>query len=111
MATRSKPAGCCAPKSVKPMPDNALKGVVAAAKALAAANRVEIVRYVAAQDGPACTCDIVDHLALSQPTVSHHLKILKNAGLLQGHRDGLWSFYEVNSEALGLIDSLGELSS
>ncbi len=77
-------------------------------KALADPTRLEILRFVVAQSGPVCACDIVDRSDLSQPTISHHLKILRDAGLLVGHKKGLWSFYEPDPEG---IDVLAGLSS
>ena len=65
------------------------------AKALSDPTRIEVLRLLAQQAGPVCACDIVDHFDLSQPTVSHHLKTLKEAGLLRGRRSGLWVFYEI----------------
>lgn len=106
MATRTRPSGCCAPSAVKPLPAGRLSKITAVAKALADPNRIEILRLLAAQESAVCACDIVDHLALSQPTVSHHLKVLKEAGLMRGSRKGLWAFYEVEAEGLALLEML-----
>jgi len=107
MATRTKPEGCCAPVPVEPLSEERLDHWSALAKALADPNRLEILRLVARQPGPLCACDIVGHVELSQPTVSHHLKILKDAGLLQASRSGLWMFYSVDP---GAADALAELT-
>ena len=80
-------------------------------KALADPTRLEILRIVAAQTGPVCACDIVDRFALSQPTISHHLKILKNAGLLISERSGLWSFFTPDPEGMRSIGELRPLLS
>lgn len=68
---------------------------MAAFRALADPTRLEIVRLVAAQPGPLCVCDIVDRFDLAQPTVSHHLKVLREAGLLAASRVGIRAFYEL----------------
>ena len=69
-------------------------------KALSDPTRMEILRIVAAQPGPVCACDIVDRFKLSQPTISHHLKTLSNAGLLISRRSGLWRFYTPDPDGL-----------
>ena len=109
MAARARPAGCCLPRAVDPLPDARLERVATVAKALADPNRIEMLRLVAQQPGPLCACDIVEHFDLSQPTVSHHLKILKGAGLLRGTRTGLWAFYEIEPEGASVLGSLSEL--
>jgi ArsR family transcriptional regulator len=76
---------------------------VAAFRALADPTRLEIVRLLAAQSGPTCVCDVVDHFELAQPTISHHLKVLREAGLLRASRHGIWSFYEVDRKGLDLL--------
>jgi len=78
-------------------------------KALADPTRLEILRLVAAQSGAVCVCDIVDRFDLSQPTISHHLKILRDAGLLASRRQGLWRFYEPDPEGLDVLSDLSTL--
>lgn len=109
MAVRAKPAGCCALRAVKPLPKRKLERVAKVAKALADPNRIEIMRLLAHQAGPLCACDIVQHFELSQPTVSHHLRILKEAGLLRSRRRGLWAFYEIEPEGLGVLYGINQL--
>jgi ArsR family transcriptional regulator len=72
-------------------------------KALADPTRLEILRLLAAQPGPTCACDLVEHFDLAQPTVSHHLKVLREAGLLSQTRLGIWAFYAVDPEGLELL--------
>jgi len=76
---------------------------VRAFKALADPTRLEMLRLLRAQSGPTCVCDIVDHFDLAQPTISHHLKTLKEAGLLRQSRVGIWSFYAPAPEAAELL--------
>ena len=109
MATRAKPRGCCAPAAVKPLPDGKLERVAAAAKALSDPTRIEVLRFIAAQTGPVCACDIVDRFELAQPTMSHHLKILREAGLLRSRRSGLWMMYEVDNGGIDLLAGIGRL--
>jgi ArsR family transcriptional regulator len=69
-------------------------------KALSDESRLEIFRLIAAQVEPICVCDIVDKFDLTQPTVSHHLKVLRESGLISTFRSGNWAFYEANAEGL-----------
>ena len=78
-------------------------------KALADPTRLEILRVVAAQSGPVCACDIVDRYELTQPTISHHLKVLRDAGLLSSRRKGLWSFYQPDPAGLEALSGLPAL--
>ncbi len=97
MATRTRPAACCAPVQVTALSDKQVSRMTKLAKSLADPNRIRILHLLAQQPGPVCACDIVGHVELSQPTVSHHLKTLRDAGLLDSCRQGLWVFYNVNS--------------
>jgi ArsR family transcriptional regulator len=103
MPIRTRPAGCCAPRAPRPLPPQSQKRLAAVFQALADPTRLEILRLLAAQPGPTCVCDVVDHFDLAQPTISHHLKVLREAGLLRASRRGIWSFYEVDRKGLGLL--------
>ncbi len=72
-------------------------------KALSEPTRLEIFRLISAQSGPVCVCDIVDHFDLSQPTISHHLKILREASLLSMTKTGVWAFYAPEPGAAALL--------
>jgi len=77
-------------------------------KALADENRVKILKML--RCGEMCVCDILDYLDLSQPTVSHHLKILYNAGLINYRKGGKWIYYSLNKSRIEeLMDFLKEL--
>ncbi len=69
-------------------------------KALGDPTRLDVFRLIAAQDQAICACDITDRFDVSQPTVSHHLKVLRDAGLITVSRRGVWAYYEV--EPLGM---------
>jgi ArsR family transcriptional regulator len=83
--------------------------LVTAYKALADVTRLEILRLVGAQGGPVCVCDIVDRFELAQPTISHHLKVLREAGLLRASKIGIWAFYELEADAKDLLDEASDL--
>ena len=66
---------------------------MAALRALGDATRLEVFRLVASGRGPVCVCHIVDRFRVSQPTISHHLRVLREAGLVTVHRKGTWSHF------------------
>ena len=72
--------------------------LAAQAKALGDATRLKIFEYISASSTPeVCVCDIVDYVQKSQATVSHHLRILRDANLIVGERRGTWVWYQVDS--------------
>ena len=76
-------------------------------KALADPVRLRLLSLVASHaDGEACVCDLNDAFDLSQPTISHHLKLLHEAGLLDREKRGVWVYYRVNAAALGDLAAL-----
>ena len=73
-------------------------------KALGEPTRLRLVSIIAAQQGAeACVCDLTDPVGLSQPTVSHHLKILVDAGLLDRDQRGKWAYYRLVPEVLDAL--------
>jgi ArsR family transcriptional regulator len=94
---------------VAPLPAPEQGRLVRVFKALADPTRLEILRLLAAQRGPTCVCDVVAHFGLSQPTISHHLRVLREAGLLRASRIGVWSFYEPDPEARAALAEAGGL--
>ena len=103
---------CCVPVRREPMSSSDAGALSTLLKAVADPTRLRLLSLVAAHDGAeACVCDLTEPVNLSQPTVSHHLKILVEAGLLTRSRRGTWSFYAVVPGALGaLAGSLRTLS-
>jgi ArsR family transcriptional regulator len=83
--------------------------LAAAFRLIADPTRLRLISLLAsAPDGEACVCDLVEPLGLSQPTVSHHLKLLFEAGLLRREKRGLWVYYRLIPERLhALRDALG----
>ena len=76
-------------------------------KALADPVRLRLLSLVASHaDGEACVCDLNDAFDLSQPTISHHLKLLHDAGLLDREKRGVWVYYRLNTAALGDLSAL-----
>lgn len=95
---------CCGP-DVPPMESEAARDLAGLFKALADPTRVAIVNRLASAD-ECCVCDLTDAFELSQPTVSHHLRILRDAGIVEAERRGTWAYYRLVPEA---IDRLREV--
>jgi len=77
-------------------------------QAIAEPTRLAIVRQLAS-DGEVCACDFTDCCGVSQPTVSHHLKVLREAGVVACERRGNWIYYRLESKAASRIAALGHL--
>jgi ArsR family transcriptional regulator len=76
-------------------------------KALADPNRLRLISLIQSQDGgEACVCELTDPLGLSQPTISHHLRILTEAGLVERDKRGVWAYFRVLPETLNAVADL-----
>ena len=94
----SLPAICCGP-ATEPLAVHERDQLAAQFKALADPTRIAIVNQLAAAD-EVCVCNLTAAFDLSQPTVSHHLKILRDAGLVESTRRGTWGYYRLVPEAV-----------
>jgi ArsR family transcriptional regulator len=100
---------CCelAPLVREPLSAQGATELAGMLKALADPVRLRLLSVVASHTGgEACVCDISAGITVSQPTVSHHLKVLRNAGLLASERRGSWVYYRVIPEALQQLSTL-----
>jgi ArsR family transcriptional regulator len=98
---------CCSPVSGEPMDIPAAERLAGVLKALAEPTRLRLLSLVAAQpDGEACICDLTAPVGLSQPTVSHHMKVLTDAGLLTREQRGRWAYYRLVPGALDTLAGL-----
>ena len=95
---------CCAPLRREPLDARSAADLARTLKALADPARLRLLSLVAAHEGgEACACDLIEPLGLSQPTVSHHLKVLVEAGLLTRDKRGVWAYFAVVPEALDAL--------
>ncbi len=96
------PAGtrCCEPVARPDVEPAEAERMAAVAKALSDPVRLQLVDVLRKHAGRVCVCELVPLFDLSQPTVSHHLKILRSAGLVDSERRGLWAYYYVKPEGL-----------
>ena len=100
-------AACCAPITREPVSASNAESMSRSLKALADPARLRLVSMVAAhEDAEACVCDLTDPLELSQSTVSHHLKVLVDAGYLASSKRGTWHYYRL---VPGSLDSVAAL--
>jgi ArsR family transcriptional regulator, arsenate/arsenite/antimonite-responsive transcriptional repressor len=98
---------CCAPLAREPMTAADAEQVAGTLKALADPARLRLLSIVAsAEDQEACVCDLTEPIGLSQPTVSHHLKVLTEAGFLTRSKRGTWAYYRLVPAALERVAGL-----
>ena len=103
------PISCCAPLDAPVLSDEEVEGTAALFRALADPARVRLVNILAT-NGSVCVCDLTAPLGLTQPTVSHHLKVLTAAGLLEREQRGRWAYFSINDEAMERLAALADLS-
>lgn len=97
-------AACCSPITREVLDTAAAERLAGVLKALAEPTRLRLVSLIAAHAAAeACVCDLTDPVALTQPTVSHHLKILVDAGLLEREQRGKWAYYRLVPGALDAL--------
>lgn len=103
--------GCCAPLATATVPAEAAADLAGAFKALGDPVRLQLLSMIASHDGgEACVCDLTPAFDLTGPTISHHLKVLREAGLVDSDRRGTWVWYKVRPEAFRQLGALLELS-
>jgi ArsR family transcriptional regulator len=103
------PIACCAPLSAPTVSDDEAAATAEIFRALADPNRVKIVNLLATTGEPVCVCELIAPLGLSQPTVSHHLKKLTEAGLLDREQRGRWAYFSLNADALRTLAAVADL--
>jgi ArsR family transcriptional regulator, arsenate/arsenite/antimonite-responsive transcriptional repressor len=96
-------AACCAPLGSASLSDAEADATARLFKALADPHRVKVINLLATSPDPVCVCEFTGPLGISQPTVSHHLKKLVDAGLLEREQRGIWAYYSLNRDALGRL--------
>jgi ArsR family transcriptional regulator len=100
-------AECCPPLSREPLSRRQAEQVAPLLKALADPVRLRLMSLISSHDGgEACVCDLADAFDLSQPTISHHLKVLHDIGLLDRSKRGVWVYYRARPEALAALAAL-----
>lgn len=105
-ASATSPIACCAPLSTPLISAGEADATAELFRALGDPARVKIVNVLVTSGAPVCVCELVGPLGLSQPTVSHHLRKLTEAGLLDRVQRGKWAYFSLNPEAVAKLASL-----
>lgn len=101
------PLACCVPLAHEPISAEQAAGVVPMLKAIADPARLRLLSLVLSHEGgEACVCDLTPSFDLSQPTISHHLKVLHESGLLDREKRGTWVFYKARPDAMAALGGL-----
>jgi ArsR family transcriptional regulator len=100
-------AACCSPLAAQPLSIEQARQVAPLLKALADPVRLRLMSLVASHEGgEACICDLNAAFDLSQPTISHHMKVLHGAGLVDRDKRGVWVYYRARPQALASLGAL-----
>ena len=105
-------AECCEPLLTEPVAADDAVQLAAWFGVLADSTRLRLLSLIAAAGEACAACDLVEPLGVSQPTVSHHLKVLREAGLVESRKEGRWVYYCLNRDALETLEEfVGGLAS
>ncbi|MFI6991856.1 metalloregulator ArsR/SmtB family transcription factor [Nonomuraea wenchangensis] len=101
------PGQCCAPIAREPLAEDTAAELAVLLKAVADPVRLRLLSMIGSHTGgEACVCDLTGAFDLTAPTISHHLKVLRTAGLIDGERRGTWVYYRVVPEAVNRLGAL-----
>lgn len=104
-----EPVACCGPLGAPALSAEEAAATAEVFKALADPARVRIVNVLATSGEPVCVCHLIEPLGLAQPTVSHHLKRLTEAGLLEREQRGKWAYFSLRREAVETLSAVVDL--
>ena len=105
----AEPVTCCAPLAAPTLSDDEAAATAELFKALGDPARVRIVNCLATAGEPVCICDLIEPLGLAQPTVSHHMKKLLDAGLVEREQRGKWAFFSLKRDAAEKLAAVADL--
>ena len=100
---------CCAPLAAPVLDDDEAAATAELFKALADPARVRVVNTLATSGRPVCVCELVEPLGLSQPTVSHHVRKLLDAGLLEREQRGKWAYFSLKRDAVEKLAAVADM--
>jgi ArsR family transcriptional regulator len=109
MAAVETAVACCAPLAAPVLDEEEALATAELFRALADPARVRIVNVLATTDEPVCVCELIEPLELTQPTVSHHLKKLLDAGLLEREQRGRWAYFSLKRDAVEKLAAVADL--
>ncbi|GAB1819065.1 metalloregulator ArsR/SmtB family transcription factor [Herbidospora sp. RD11066] len=98
---------CCPPLTCVPLSEQDAEALASLLKAVADPVRLRLLSMIGSHEGgEACVCDLTDAFDLTAPTISHHLKVLRTAGLIDGERRGTWVYYRVIPETVARLGAI-----
>lgn len=103
------PIVCCVPLAAPTLSDDEAEATAELFKALGDPARVRIVNVLATSGEPVCVCNLTEPLGLSQPTVSHHMKKLLDAGLVEREQRGKWAYFSLEPAAIEKLTAVADL--
>jgi ArsR family transcriptional regulator, arsenate/arsenite/antimonite-responsive transcriptional repressor len=104
VSMKTFPLDCCPPLLLNHLNSNDAERLAVMFRVLGDSSRLQLLSLIAAQPtGAACVCELIEPLGLSQPTVSHHLKVLFDAGFLTKERRGTWMYYRLVPQTLEML--------
>jgi ArsR family transcriptional regulator len=109
MSAILEPVECCAPLGATVLSDGEAEATAELFKALGDPARVRLVNLLAQGEREVCMCDLIEPLGLSQPTVSHHMKKLVEAGLVEREQRGKWAFFSLKRDAVEKLAVVADL--
>jgi ArsR family transcriptional regulator, arsenate/arsenite/antimonite-responsive transcriptional repressor len=107
LARLAEGLGCCSPLAREPLSAEQAGDLARVFKAMGDPVRLRLLSLIASHEGgEACVCDLTDVFDLTGPTISHHLKVLREAGMITGERRGTWIYYRIRPELLGQLSAV-----
>lgn len=103
MTERARGERCCGAETRPKLSDAAARQATTDLEILAHPVRLQLLDVLARNEGRVCVCDLEAAVPVKQPTVSHHLRLLREAGLIDSEKQGLWAYYFVNRKALDAL--------
>lgn len=109
MTVTLEPVECCAPLAAPALSEGEAAATAELFRALGDPARVRAVNILATAGEPVCICNLIEPLGLSQPTVSHHMKKLLEAGLVEREQRGKWAYFSLKPEAIEKLAAVADL--
>lgn len=110
LPVRRKNHPCCSPVNTPRLTDQQTSMLAERLKAVSDPTRLRMLDLLAGQPEPLCVCDITPQFPQNQPTISHHLKLLRDAGLIETARRGIWAYYWATQEGRRLLGAITSLT-
>lgn len=109
MSVTLEPVVCCAPLAASTLTDEEARATAELFRALGDPARVRLVNLLATNGAAVCMCDLIEPVGLSQPTVSHHMRKLVDAGLVEREQRGKWAFFSLKRDAVEKLAVVADL--